>query len=71
MARKQLKDETMKRVNARVKTSFAPSGKVGKNGRYGIRTSNSDFALFWKAACLRRAERFNRQNKKIKKAGRT
>ena len=71
MAQKQLKEEGKTRVNARAKIPAAPSGKIGKNGRYSVRVSNSDFALDWKAACERRVEQFTKLNTTKKKARRT
>ncbi len=68
MAQKQLKEEGKRRVNARFKIPNAPSGKIGKNGRYNVRVSNSDFALDWKAACDRRVKTFKQLNTAKKKA---
>ena len=71
MAQKQLKEEGKRRVNARFKIPNAPSGKIGKNGRYNVRASNSDFALDWKAAYQRRVKQFKQLNTAKKKARRT
>lgn len=67
MAHKQLEDEGNRRVNSRVRIPGAPSGKIGKNSRYGVRISSSDFALHWKKAFERRVKTFDKQNNNKRK----